>query len=562
MKNGREFVGARRCGALLAIVLLLFMLEGIAWAAPSMDLAPLDENAVKQHFFEVCGAGAEKPAPAAIPEKKFPVRKVSLEGNTVYGSSVLSPFVAPLEGKEVSLEELKRAALKIQKYYNDKGYIAVRAYVPIQDINEGNVKISVIEGKVGNIRVEGNKHYSERFVKWFMEPIRKDKLLKGNTLQRAVMLLNEFDGLKAKAFLQPGEREDLADVIIKVEDEKPLYMGLEYNNFGNIYSGENRAGFNLTAGDLLGWGNQFSARFLELFPSNQTTPLAQAMYNLPLNNRGLKGTVYYANSDVRMGQDLSVYNILGSARIYGAMVRQPILRSPARSSNITYGYTSKSMRNFYFQSYPTSHDEIRALSLLYDTSWMSGQGKNYLFLSGTQGLGEAFGGMKNDYALSSRAGSGADDNYTRLNLDFLRVQKAGSCFFLFRGSGQYAFEPLVVAEQYPLGGPDSVRGYQQTEYLGDSGYSVSAEFRVPLSRKNNNLQVAFFCDQGMVSLKNPVPGEAGTRSLTGAGAGLRYNFGEMSWVNLDWGVPLNPVRNNVNRSPMFYAQCSFRFHVK
>lgn len=42
--------------------------------------------------------------------------------------------------------------------------------------------------------------------------------------------------------------------------------------------------------------------------------------------------------------------------------------------------------------------------------------------------------------------------------------------------GQVASAPLMVPEQFALGGPDSVRGYQQSEFLGDYGYALASEF--------------------------------------------------------------------------------------
>jgi hypothetical protein len=45
--------------------------------------------------------------------------------------------------------------------------------------------------------------------------------------------------------------------------------------------------------------------------------------------------------------------------------------------------------------------------------------------------------------------------------------------------GQYANEPLISTEQYPAGGLDSVRGYLQSERLGDDAVDFQLELRTP-----------------------------------------------------------------------------------
>jgi hemolysin activation/secretion protein len=165
--------------------------------------------------------------------------------------------------------------------------------------------------------------------------------------------------------------------------------------------------------------------------------------------------------------------------------------------------------------------------------------------------------MKDNDPMASRFK--ASNSYTRINLDAFRIQRAGSSnklFLIVRGSGQIATAPLVVAEQFNLGGPDSVRGYMQSEVLGDSGYSASAELRISMGK---NIQGALFVDHGTAYLNKPLPSERAITSLTGAGVGARMKVGKEGSVRLDWGFPLTPKPNFLNRASMVYGQFSIRF---
>lgn len=49
--------------------------------------------------------------------------------------------------------------------YATKGYVTARAFLPPQTIENGVVKINLVEGTVGNITVEDNRWTRESFIK-------------------------------------------------------------------------------------------------------------------------------------------------------------------------------------------------------------------------------------------------------------------------------------------------------------------------------------------------------------------------------------------------------------
>jgi hemolysin activation/secretion protein len=109
-------------------------------------------------------------------------------------------------------------------------------------------------------------------------------------------------------------------------------------------------------------------------------------------------------------------------------------------------------------------------------------------------------------------------------------------FLIGRGSAQLSSSPLVVGEQFAVGGADSVRGYNQSQFLGDDGVNVSLEARFSPLRKNfDKFQVAVFADHGTVTLKTPAAGQSKTQNITGLGVGLRANLPHDLSVRADLG---------------------------
>ncbi len=187
---------------------------------------------------------------------------------------------------------------------------------------------------------------------------------------------------------------------------------------------------------------------------------------------------------------------------------------------------------------------------------MGVSGRTLLQTAWTQGLG----GTGSGDPLVSR--QGASGGFGKLNLELARVQNIQPGLYgVLRGSAQFATQPLYAAEQFALGGPDTVRGFSQAELLGDDGYLVSAELRwSPIEEEPDLFQVACFVDHGGVRLKRPSPGDLlrGT-NLTGAGLGFRLGLGSVGHLRVDVGFPVSPSASRIISNPAIYAGLQSRF---
>ena len=130
--------------------------------------------------------------------------------------------------------------------------------------------------------------------------------------------------------------------------------------------------------------------------------------------------------------------------------------------------------------------------------------------------------------------------------------------------GQYAFTPLVGAEQFSIGGHNSVRGYAEREFMGDSGVAATLELRTPMivgflanlrpveAGKQNlkygwdRFQFVVFADAGYYLLKDGQGTTAGDDDefIAGVGLGVRMAIRDDAQLRFDWGFPL--VRDDEN----------------
>lgn len=85
-------------------------------------------------------------SPSKIKKIRFVLTGVVVEGSAVYKDSDFLPLYSGFLGREISLVEVYQIAAAITAQYRGDGYILSRALVPPQTVENGIVRIKIIEG--------------------------------------------------------------------------------------------------------------------------------------------------------------------------------------------------------------------------------------------------------------------------------------------------------------------------------------------------------------------------------------------------------------------------------
>jgi len=541
-------------GLLIFFPLIAEVPEGVKAGAVEKPLIKKEEKLKKKEVPTLELKLPEKEL--KVPDKrKFLVKGFKFEGNTIFTSGHLLRLIKDYQGKKLSLRDLKKAAERITRYYRSKGYFLARAYIPAQEIKDGKVKIAILEGRLGKVKVEGARYYRPRFIRANFHPTKKGAL-HYPTLLKSLLILNEFPHLKVKATLLKGKKPGTTDILLKVSEENMFAATFDYNNFGSKYVSRDRYGLNISYTNLALGGDTLGAREV-----SGSTPerlrFSQLYYTFPVNTYGTKASLYWLYSEFEVKGEFEPLEIEGKTEMAGIKVTHPLIRTRAKSLDIYGGFDYKNPRN-YLLSELSSEDLLRILKLgvTYDCLDRF-RGRNYLNaqLSGGLRPGEnkTLGIKESDPSYASRVG--AEGEFTKLNLDYIRLQKLpiSTTYAVFKFAGQLADDDLPVCEQLGAGGGESVRGYTQSEYMGDYGYITSFEIRFP-PPEWKKLQFLAFFDYGNVYKKNPLPGEEKNEELAGAGVGLRVSLPWDLDISMDWGFPLHPEKNREDKDSLFYVK--------
>ncbi len=247
-------------------------------------------------------------------------------------------------GRKVDFSGLQYLAQWVTHYLRGQGYFLARAYLPRQDVTEGQIEIAIVQGRLQgkagdliSLHGENLRVPEKRLEAMAAATLSPDESIRQQDLERALLLMNDLPGVSAQSVLEPGEDTGTTRLNIKVE-EGPLFNGIAWvDNYGSRYSGLWRANTQVNLNDPLGLGDQ-----VRVYGTVAEDYLAGTVgYNVPLGHRGLSLYADVTILDYEIGKDLSASQLDGSATMIPARLVYPLLHSSLYRLPIT-NYLSKS----------------------------------------------------------------------------------------------------------------------------------------------------------------------------------------------------------------------------
>jgi len=462
-------------------------------------------------------------APAAAPT--IFLKKIKLRGNSVLSDESLMPLVDLGEGKDVNLKMLNDMADKISAFYASEGYLLARAFIPKQEIKDNTAVITIYEGRINKVIIQGNEKLSKKSFKKRMRVVQNKLAIKEQTLERVLLELNEIMGVEATTVLKPGEVPGTSDLVLNITESKPYTISFDSDNFGSRYTGPDRAGLSMTYSNIFGLGDQFAARWTRSefgyeslwknssFQQHSIT----SFYSFPINVYGTRITLNHTFLENELGDSLQYLKAKGTATTYGLEVSQLIHKSRTASFSAR---TRLDMKHFVNEAEEvnTSKDNLMNVSLGFAGNRSdSFLGRTFFDLDLEMGLRE----KNSNRALVSRKGGRGDIFTTRIKLTRFQSAKILDSYFTLKFQGQYNFHRALSSYLFGIGGAGSVRAYPLSAYQGDHGYNASAEYTVPSPWKM--LSLTSFVEHGQTYIRARRSGEV-NRHITSAGGGLKLTI--------------------------------------
>jgi hemolysin activation/secretion protein len=475
------------------------------------------------------------------------IKEIKVVGVTLFSKEEIRKIVAPYENQELSLRDIYKIADLITDLYRKNGYLTSRAYVPPQDLSDGILEIRVIEGKMGEVQIKGNRYFSTKLLR------KKIRLKKGdyfnyNLLRKSLIKINEHPDRTARAVLIPGKEPGTTDVILEVKDRLPIHFGFDYDNFGSRYIGRDRLALTLDHNNLTGNDDMLTLKFQKADANTYT--LKSARYLLPIGDTYELG-FFIARSKLKLGEEYKATDARGKSTLLSVFINKYLQDEEDLSIRLTAGFDYKHIRN-YLLGAESSKDEMRVAKLGIDVDKSDRLGRTIFVTQFNYGIPNLWGGLDTVDPSASREGAGG--KFVKWEIDLLRLQRLPlDSTLLWKNHIQISPYILTAAEQFQIGGIINNRGYPPAEKVGDEGcsstlelslpiYILPREWRVPFCEEKlyDSLRFITFYDWAHVDLHNPQVGEEKHETLRSLGCGLRLSLPKKDLlVRVEFGWPLD-----------------------
>ncbi len=485
------------------------------------------------------------PTPIPTPEAPpvaIPVRKIEVIGNTVLKPDEVAAITQSVEGRSVSLEDLRNVADAITQLYLNRGFITSRAVLVDQAIVEGVVRIRVIEGSLERIDIAGLQRLKPDYIRSRIQlgvktPLNKDQLEDQLRLLKADPLLETIE-----ASLRPGTGLGQSILTLQVKESAAITGFIGVDNYSPPSVGSERLGGVLTYRNVTGNGDELSGSYFHSLQGGSN--VFDFSYRTPIN--AMNGTIQLRVAPSRskvIESPFSVFNIRSETDLYELSYRQPLIRTPREELAVSLGFTVQNGQTFLdevpfgFGAGADADGRSQTRVLKFGQDYLKRDAKGAWALRSQFSLGlNILNATVNDSPVP-------DGRFFSWFGQVQRVQRLSNAQLLIaQADVQLTPDSLLPSQQYVIGGGQSLRGYRQNARSGDNGFRVSIEDRIAVQRDASGvptLQLAPFIDLGSVWNKSNNPNRLRNETfLAAAGVGLIWEPAPRFLIRLDYAVPI------------------------
>ena len=476
-----------------------------------------------------------------------PVYKdVKVHGNTVIDGKKVDACFDLEKDKIANLKQINKCVQKLEEEYRSTGYILARV-TDVHMEQDGTLQVTVNEGLVEGFKVKGNKKCKDYVITREMK-LKPGKPFNAKDARRSmqrVYNLGYFEDVNVK--LNPGREPNSVEVEIDVVEMNTGTFGI-----GAGYS--NADGFvgMISIGDknFRGTGDKINIRWEFGGEDNKNYDFS---YTRPwLDDKETAATINLYD----ITNEYADYDINGDeiARYDKKRRGQELTFSRKTHNEFISNYVTLKNRDDIYKGEADGYEGDKDQYYEDRFTTESGKYKGWMPDTAEKRRKENFGvtrsitlgrifdsrdnvydpheGKRMAYSVEWAGGLGGDFDFTKFTADWRYYFRAGgeNVWALNLGAG-YADGDMPLSQRFAMGGSDTLRGYEDDQFRGNSMVKATLEYRFPIVKK---VQGVLFTDNGYAWDKRHEDDFDFGLIKNSYGVGLRINS-PLGPVKLDYG---------------------------
>jgi hemolysin activation/secretion protein len=481
-------------------------------------------------------------------DSRFDIWEFEVTGNTILDRRAIERTVYPFLGPSRTVGDVEQARRALETLYRDSGRGTVVVTIPEQDVDQGVVRLAVLEGAVDRLLVSGATYFSPEQIREAVPSLAPGRVPDLPQVQKEMLALNAATSdRRITPVLRAGRDPGTVEAELKVDDRLPVHGSLEFNNRYTQDTSRTRATATISYDNL--WQRQHSASIGYQTAPQETDDVTVLFgtYTARLSDSPWLLSGYLVDSDTDVAA-VGTLGVLGKGTIAGVRFIRPLPSLGRGFQRATLGVDYK---DFDESVALTGNQPIIETPVRYGTlnaAWgLSFPGEASSSDLGIQAVvGPRFFGNDPEEFENKRSGSSASFAYLGLSLAHERELWSDIRARLAL-AGQFAGAPLISNEQFSFGGATSVRGYLESQQFVDDGLGAQLELLSPdWARELTGVasgRLFAFVDAGGGRLVDALPEQDDDFFLWSTGIGFRLALWRRLSAELEWAYPLEDTED-------------------
>ncbi|MEQ1966517.1 ShlB/FhaC/HecB family hemolysin secretion/activation protein [Xenorhabdus nematophila] len=518
-------------------ILVLLTISGKTNA--SSFISPTDQDAITQ-------------------QQKDLLQQAEQQRNTIRNSITLSPPVAPIsdsedwvchtihyiqfEGAEslpasaqqalskpyvshcLTAGKINELVRKVSNTYIEKGYVTSQAGLKEQDLSAGILTITITEGKVDSIRLDGETPLALKMA----FPNMKGKPLNLRDIEQGMEQLNRLPSQQITIDIQPAKQPGYSDVILKrTASRLPVNISLGLDNSGQKNTGAEQINTTIGLDNLLHLADRWSisANRNSDFRHNHQSWSITSGVTIPYGYWSFDYQ-YAKNSSFQMiSPDTFNARHESKGQTHQLKINRTLYRDGKQKLALNMGLVRRQTSNVTAGvKLSINSPTLNTISLgaNYSTTLAGG----YMTFNPIFSRGLDIWGTTKDNSGTRNAPKSQFRKFSLSSSYFIPV--TDDIYYLTSLYGQFTPDNLYASERLSLGGQYSVRGFKEQNLIGNNGGYWRNELNWKLTTLPllGELSLNSALDTGW--LKNNKKGQIEGGNVTGASLGISLNHNRMS----------------------------------
>ncbi len=427
-------------------------------------------------------------APDPVPAANVAVRRVAIEGVTAYPEQRLAPLTIGLVGRAVPLARIEEARAAVLSMYRSDGYVLTTVSATVGQ--NGDLRFNVIEGRIAEVKLEGDIGPAGVQVLRFLDHLTKRRPIDNATLERWLLLAQDVPGVTLQAVLRPSNEDPGALTLVAQVQRQAVNGLLTVDNRAFRQTGPQQGLLVLDLNSVTQFGERTE---VSLYHTNGNTQnFGQASTDVFVGGSGLHVRIYGGAGEANPSDFLRAIGYKGLTTTFGAAAVYPLIRERQQTLNLVANLEAietevRTNSGPDGQAQRTGRDSLRIgrLGAEYALNDILLGGErpavNFASLRVSQGL-PFLGGTRNGDLTPNRQNERVD--FTKVTMELSRTQtlftpwRNASVALRARLLGQGSGSVLLPSEKFFLGGSEINRGFYSGEAAGDNAVDGSIELQL------------------------------------------------------------------------------------